>query len=138
MFFFLNLNSNYFLIKAELLLILNSDDPYVRPILENGLNKLFSSFTRSTRSTFEINFQNIIKSYWVKRLQNIEPFYMLEELKASLKPIRFNLMFTVSNSINVKNNFDLNNELNKPKKLGNIINRLKNVLANKVSIYYFR
>jgi hypothetical protein len=63
---------------------------------------------------------------------------MLEELKASLKPIRFNLMFTVSNSINVKNNFDLNNELNKPKKLGNIINRLKNVLANKVSIYYFR
>jgi hypothetical protein len=59
---------------------------------------------------------------------------MLEELKASLKPIRFNLMFTVSNSIYVKNNFDLNHELNKPKKLGNIINRLKNVLANKVSI----
>lgn len=61
---------------------------------------------------------------------------MLEELKASLKPIRFNLMFTVSNSIYVKNHFDLNNELNKPKKLGNIINRLKNVLANKVSIWY--
>lgn len=66
----------------------------------------------------------------MQKFEETEPLYKLEELKSSLKPFRFNVMFTASNSIFAKTHLETLNSDKISSKFGNIFSRIKSVISN--------
>lgn len=68
----------------------------------------------------------------MRKFQNDEPLFKLEELKSNLKLVRFNVMFTGSANKNQSDLVDFYGQDKPLAKLGNILSRLKSVISIKV------
>ena len=78
-------------LTADALVILNMKEPVVKHSIMSGFNKLVKSFASGARTTFEVDFEMILKSFYAHQLLNASHHHQEDAHKADLASFLSNL-----------------------------------------------